>query len=360
MSVSVSQYVLKVSSRCDLACDHCYVYEHADQSWRYKPKTITAATADQAARRIREHAEAHQLAKVHVVLHGGEPLLLGHDGLRTVISTLRSSIDPVTRLDLENPHQWRPPRRGPVRAVRRLRRTGGRVTGWRPHGERPAPAVRRAGRAAIRRCGGRSPCCRKPEYRHLYAGILCTVDVENDPIAVYEALLAEAPPRLDLLLPHATWDHPPHRPPGTRTPYAAWLGRIHSRWVADGRPVPIRFFDSLLAAWEGRPSGSEAAGLDPVDLLVIETDGSWEQADSLKTAFENAPGDRPRRLFPLGRRGRGASGRGRPPGAASRHCARPAAHARWSGPAAADCTRTDTDPLTVSIIRLSTAMISRS
>ena len=34
------------------------------------------------------------------MLHGGEPLLLGYDGLRGVISTLRSSIDPVTRLDL--------------------------------------------------------------------------------------------------------------------------------------------------------------------------------------------------------------------------------------------------------------------
>src|SRR5207344_457277 len=29
--------------------------------------------------------------------------------------------------------------------------------------------------------------------------------------------------------------------------------------------------------------------LDPVDLLVIETDGSWEQADSLKTAYDGAP-----------------------------------------------------------------------
>ena len=27
------EFVLKVHSRCDLACDHCYVYEHADQSW---------------------------------------------------------------------------------------------------------------------------------------------------------------------------------------------------------------------------------------------------------------------------------------------------------------------------------------
>ena len=200
---------------------------------------------------------------------------------------------------------------------------------------------------------------RRPEYRHLYAGILCTIDVRNDPIAVYEALLAEAPPRLDLLLPHATWDHPPYRPPGSPTPYADWLGRIHARWLADGRPLPIRFFDSLLAAWEGHPSGSEAAGLDPVDLLVIETDGSWEQADSLKTAFDGAR--RPASTSSPTRSTRPRRTRAWPSARpASRRCARRAVSARWSGPAEAAYMRTDTSPKMALIIRRFTAMISRS
>jgi hypothetical protein len=29
--------------------------------------------------------------------------------------------------------------------------------------------------------------------------------------------------------------------------------------------------------------------LDAVDLLVLDTDGGWEQADSLKTAYDGAP-----------------------------------------------------------------------
>ena len=74
------------------------------------------------------------------------------------------------------------------------------------------------------------------------------------------------------------------------TAYGAWLGQIYARWMADGRPVPIRLFDSLRSAWAGHGSGTEAVGLDPVDLLVIDTDGAWEQADSLKTAFDGAPG----------------------------------------------------------------------
>jgi uncharacterized protein len=288
MPVSISQYVLKVASRCDLACNHCYVYEHADQSWQAKPKLMTQAIARQAARRIRDHAEAHQLATVHVVLHGGEPLLLGRDRLRGILSTLRSSIDPVARLDL------------------RLHTNGVLLdqelcalfadyavqVGVSLDGDREANDLHRLfadGRSSYPQVRQALSLLRQSEYRHLYAGILCTVDLRNDPVAVYEALRAEAPPRVDLLLPHATWEQPPYRPADVDTPYATWLGRIHARWLADGRPVHIRFFDSLIGAWEGRPSGSEAAGLDAVDLLVIETNGSWEQTDSLKTAFAGAP-----------------------------------------------------------------------
>ena len=48
MSAPISQYVLKVHGRCILACDHCYVYEQADQSWRHKPAAISIETAEMA------------------------------------------------------------------------------------------------------------------------------------------------------------------------------------------------------------------------------------------------------------------------------------------------------------------------
>ena len=145
---------------------------------------------------------------------------------------------------------------------------------------------------------------------------------------------------------------------GGRTPYAAWLGQVHDRWVADGRPVPIRFFDSLLAAWEGRRSGSEAAGLDPVDLLVLDTDGGWEQADSLKTAYDGAP-ETGFEVF-----SHSVDEAAGHPGLATRRAglgglAASAAAARWCGPAAAACMRTDTGREAVLIIRRFTAMTSR-
>ncbi|HEY0700483.1 MAG TPA: FxsB family cyclophane-forming radical SAM/SPASM peptide maturase, partial [Micromonospora sp.] len=283
----LSQYVLKLSSRCDLACDHCYVYEHPDQSWRRQPRVMAAATVDAAARRIAEHAAEHRLAVVRVVLHGGEPLLAGADRLDATAGTLRRVIEPVTRLDL------RMQSNGVLLTqaicdvlVAHDVKVGISLDGDRAANDRHRRYVHGASSHAhaLRALA----LLRHPANRGSYAGILCTVDLANDPIGVYEALIAEEPPRIDFLLPHANWDRPPVRPDGAATPYADWLLAIHRRWSADGRPVPIRLLESLLATAAGGVTGTEAVGLGPADLVVIETDGTFEQVDSLKSAFHGA------------------------------------------------------------------------
>lgn len=129
---------------------------------------------------------------------------------------------------------------------------------------------------------------RSEPYRHLYQGLLCTVDVANDPVAVLDALVELEPPRVDFLLPHATWQTPPVRPDGAPDAYARWLLRVFDRWEQLGRPVPVRLFESLLSTLRGGPSLTESLGLAPTDLVVVETDGTLEQVDSLKSAFEGA------------------------------------------------------------------------
>lgn len=284
----ISQYVVKVHSRCDLACDHCYVYEHVDQNWRAQPRAIARGTVQALARRIAEHAATHRLPRVTVVLHGGEPLLLGPQRLREVVADLRDGIEPATRLDL------RMQSNGVLLSEQFCEilveydiKLGISLDGDRAANDRHR---RFAGGASSHAKVLRAlELLRRPPYRAQYAGILCTVDIANDPQAVYQALRAEQPPRLDLLLPHATWDRPPVRPEGTATPYARWLLAIHDSWVADGRPMSIRLFDSLRSTASGGPSGNEWVGLDPSDLVVVETDGTWEQVDSLKTTFAGAP-----------------------------------------------------------------------
>src|SRR5262249_49737661 len=71
------QVVLKLHSRCDLACDYCFVYAMGDSTWRERPHVIRPDVVDRTARRIADHCRAHQLGHFSVVLHGGEPLLAG-------------------------------------------------------------------------------------------------------------------------------------------------------------------------------------------------------------------------------------------------------------------------------------------
>ena len=287
--LALDQFVLKVHSRCDLACDHCYVYEAADQGWRGQPKTMPVGVLQQTARRIAEHARAHGLRSVQVVLHGGEPLLAGVDGLRRIITELHSALRGVCELDL------------------RIHTNGVRLTEafcelFAEYGVRVGISLdgdRAANDRHRRYANGRSSydlviravgLLRGDRFRSLYAGLLCTIDVANDPLAVYDALMALQPPRVDFLLPHATWDQPPPRAAGLDEQYADWLVAIFDRWLADGRPTSIRTFESILSTSAGGDSFTEALGLAPTTLAVIETDGSYEQVDSLKVAYDGAAG----------------------------------------------------------------------
>jgi uncharacterized protein len=270
-----------------LACDHCYVYEGPDQSWRGRPAAIPDSVARQAASRIAQHAQAHRLPAVQVILHGGEPLLARPPRLRRVIGELQSAMQGVCDLDL------RIHTNGVLLDEQTCElfaehgvKVGISLDGYRSANDRHRRYA--DGRSSYDKVIAAIGLLRTSRFRHLYAGLLCTIDTANDPVGVYESLVALDPPRIDFLLPHATWQHPPARRAG-EAEYADWLIAIFERWEADGRPVRIRTFDSVLSTLRGGESLTEALGLGPASLAVIETDGSYEQADSLKTAYDGAP-----------------------------------------------------------------------
>ncbi|MFS0696130.1 radical SAM/SPASM protein FxsBH, inactivated beta-hydroxylase extension form [Streptomyces nitrosporeus] len=286
-AVPFREIVLKVHSRCDLACDHCYVYEHADQSWRTRPRTIPDHVISRTAQRLAEHAKAHALPSVSVILHGGEPLLAGPDRLRRVCEELGSALAGIAELDLRihtNGLQLSP------RYLDLFDEFGVKV-GISLDGDRAANDRHRRfadGRSSHPLVLRAVELLRQERYRHLNLGLLCTVDIENDPYAVLDALVELEPPLIDFLLPHATWDDPPPRPDGSPTAYAAWLLKVFDRWQELGGPVPVRLFSSVLSTLSGGPSLTESLGLSPTDLVVVETDGRLEQVDSLKSAYEGA------------------------------------------------------------------------
>ncbi|WP_280241626.1 FxsB family cyclophane-forming radical SAM/SPASM peptide maturase [Nocardia abscessus] len=284
------QFVLKIHSRCNLACDYCYVYEMADQSWLGQPKTMSEAVFAQSCRIIGQHARRFAVPAVNLVFHGGEPLLVGHRTFEHFARHARETLEPITevRLGVQTNgvlldeeflricHRWRI-------------RVGVSIDGDRRGHDRHRKY--RRGTGSYDDVAKGLELLTRGGHRRLYSGLLCTIDVANDPIETYEALIRFEPPDLDFLLPHGNWVTPPpaKATDATATPYADWLIEIFDRWYgAPASETRVRLFDDVIELLLGGHGGSESVGLSPIRLAVIETDGTLEQVDALKSAFAGA------------------------------------------------------------------------
>ncbi len=264
------------------------MFETTDDTWRRQPARMSAETAAAVAQRIAEHVTAHELPEVHVVLHGGEPLLAGPDHIDMIAATLRGGIRARVDLRVQTNGTLLSDLMLEVLSRHDIRVGVSLDGGPRANDLHRRHASGRGSHAAVAR-GLRQLRARAP---HLFAGILCTIDLRNDPIETYESLRELGPPLIDFLLPHGNWTTlPPGRDPSTAdAPYGAWLATIFDHWYADPRPTCIRMFSEIIHLMLGGQSGVETVGLAPVRLIVVNTDGALEQVDALRSAYNGAAG----------------------------------------------------------------------
>jgi uncharacterized protein len=282
------EFIVKIHSRCDLSCDYCYMYQMADQSWRDQPRRMPAEIAEWTARRIGEHARTHELAHIVLILHGGEPLLAGPELIACVVRGTREAAGPGVRVDA----RIQTNAVGLDQAYLELFRELGIRVGISLDGTAEAHDRHRrfaSGRGSYKAVSSGVGRLAQAPFRHLFGGLLCTIDLRNDPIATYEALAAFEPPKIDFLLPHGTWAAPPPgRIPGAaETPYADWLIAIFDHWYRSPA-TGIRLFEDIMHLILGGASSTEMIGIAPSRMVVIETDGTIEQADTLKVAYSGA------------------------------------------------------------------------
>ena len=281
--VMLDTVLLKVASRCNLNCRYCYVYHMGDDAWRnqpqFMPETVQAATVD----RLTEVYQ-HQRQPVSVVLHGGEPLLLGLHRLRSLCSRLRSALPPPCGIhvqtngllltdetidvcvqfsvgisvsidgtsDIHDQHRLDHDGRGSY----------GRV------------------RTALRRLVTR------PDARPLFAGVLAVIDPTSDPMSVYSSLKSTGAPSIDFLVRDGNHARlPPGKARPESTEFGSWLARLLDVYLLDTDPPRIRVLDDMLRVLLGGRSQKEGVGLTDYGILVIDTDGCITRNDTLKAAY---------------------------------------------------------------------------
>ncbi|MDR6980460.1 uncharacterized protein J2X68_007200 [Streptomyces sp. 3330] len=279
-------FILKVANRCNIDCDYCYVFNSADQAWRHLPARMSMAVAQAAGRRIGEHAAAHDLREVHVVLHGGEPLLTGPRHMADLLGAVREGVPAgaVVRFELQTngtllTDPWLDlfeqyevvvgvSLDGPPAANDRHRLT---------HTSRSSAASAVRGIQLLR------------SRPHLYAGLLAVVDLANDPVEVHDYLASFEPPAIDFGLPHGTHDEPPHRNDPCVPEYGLWMSRVYDAWLT--RPEhqhSVRMLEDIVALSSGVRGSVESLGLAPQTSVVVESDGTIEGVDTLRSVEDGA------------------------------------------------------------------------
>jgi uncharacterized protein len=239
--------------------------------------------------RIVEHAKAHQLEVVNIGLHGGEPLLAGAGWLDWFLGRARRRLDGTAsvRFTLQTNGVLLTPAIADV-LVKHGVRVGVSLDGDRTTNDRRR--YHHGGRSSYDEVVAGLEVMGRADYRASLGGLLCTIDVESDPLETYRTLRSFGSAGIDFLLPHGNWDSPPpsvHEKGDRR--YADWLIPIFDEWYGERpRAVSIRIFDEIVKLLLGGRSGFEALGLAPINLVVIETDGTIEGVDTLKSTFEGA------------------------------------------------------------------------
>jgi radical SAM/SPASM domain FxsB family protein len=284
-------YLWKIANRCNLNCDYCYVFNSLDDAWKRFPPFMSIRTAETTVARMRQHLLPHREEDVSIIFHGGEPLLGGLSHLQSLVRVIHSgfsgtninaSLGMQSNLLLFDDE------------IGRFLIDSGISIGVSVDGPPQANDHHRidhAGRPTSARLEQRLSLM-KSRYPEAFSGFLCVVDLNTDPIEVVDYLASWQPPSIDFLLPLDNHDRRPRGKEGERgldaTPYGDWLVQAFGRWCQLPDPPAVRMFHSIIRLLGGGDTLVESLGLLPVDLIVVESDGSIEAVDSLRTTYKGA------------------------------------------------------------------------
>ena len=282
----IDTVLLKVASRCNLNCGYCYVYNMGDEGWREQPKLMSATTAERIA---------EQLARLHraqgfpfsVVLHGGEPLMLGREHLDGLLRTLSSRLPAECGVHVQT--------NGVLLDDAMLDLLVAHEVGISVSIDGPASVHDRhrldhRGRGSHARVrAGIGRILARPDATRLFAGVLAVIDPASDPGEVYADLKSTGAPSLDFLPRDGNWDRlPAGKASSASVEYGTWFSGLLDAYLADPAPPRVRILDDMLRLLMGGRSQKEGVGTTDYGILVFEADGRIDKNDTLKVAHARA------------------------------------------------------------------------
>lgn len=281
----LTSFLVKVASRCNLDCDYCYVYHHADQTWRSMPRFLSHEDRNAFASRLASYLQHAAIGRCVVIFHGGEPLLMGSAELVAFAVQLRKAAGAGVQLDI-------------CMQTNGLLLTQEVIDQFSKAGIGISLSLDGPKEANdLHRKSHRGRSSFEQTYRALqllqstpsvFTGVIAVIDPRTPPRQLLEFFNKQQVPRLDFLLPDA---HHLRLPPGRlKQPdvYEKWLIEAFDLWFDEYSSLQVRTFEALLDAVAGLPSQTDAFGFGDVSLITVETDGTYHDLDVLKVVSQGA------------------------------------------------------------------------
>lgn len=283
--VQLTSFLVKVASRCNLDCDYCYVYHHADQSWRSMPRLLSSKDREAFASQLALYIQQVGIRRCVVVLHGGEPLLMGSAELVAFAAHLRKAVGADVQLDIGMQTNGLLLTREVIDELSSVD-IGISLSLDGPKEANDLHRTSRRGRSSF-----------EQSYRALqllqsapdvFAGVIAVIDPRTSPRQLLEFFNERKVPRLDFLLPDAHHLRPPPGRLEQPDAYKRWLIDAFDLWFDEYSGLQVRTFEALLDAVVGMPSQTDAFGFGDVSLITVETDGTYHDLDVFKVVSQGA------------------------------------------------------------------------
>ncbi|HBD1752264.1 TPA: radical SAM protein [Escherichia coli] len=277
--------LIKTASRCNLDCTYCYVYRGADTSWQDQPYRMNDATIEKVVERITEYSLLQETGFA-IVLHGGEPLLLGERRLESLLSGLRRVL---------NPQKY--PISIQTNGVLITEKILNLCSKYRVSISVSIDGTRKANDIARFTRGGNSSfedvingikkLSSHQDHAFLFAGTLSVIQPNIPAEDTYHYLKSINSPSIDFLFQDGNYDRMPYGKKDLQTTeYGEWLAKVFELYMEDSNPVPIKILDDILKIYLGGSPIKEGKGNNAFGILIIESDGEIRKNDTLRASFE--------------------------------------------------------------------------
>ncbi|GJM08275.1 MAG: radical SAM protein [Lysobacteraceae bacterium] len=282
--MSVNAVVIKIASRCNLNCSYCYMYNHADQSYLRQPKIMSESVYTAAMETMLNHSKQQGTHhKFALIMHGGEPTLVGVRRFRWFVETARSILGErlmlvaiQTNALLLNPNWAQLFQELEVTVSVSLDGTAEQHDAFR---------VDHQGKGSHQRTVNGIDVLHE---QGVQTRIICVANPAARGDLTYQHFRQLGITKMDFLFPDITHDTKQawYGSYG-ETPVADFMIQAFDAWLdEDNRDVKVRIFYNLLRSFMGDSPGSEAFGNPLLNYLIVNTDGAIEGTDALRVCDE--------------------------------------------------------------------------